>query len=138
MSPHGCKDVVQLNIDCREGKESSNQNLERPASVPWDFCRNLSCNFGGAGWSVEIGAGIILGHDSTKNGEREGQENEKCGNCQDGGEWKGACRPVGDSNRIDPQENGNDGRREQRGGQQNATNPVLFVHLPVKAYRSVS
>ena len=62
VSPHGGKDVVQLDVDGREGEETGDDHLEGLAAVPRDLGGDLPSDLGGAGGGIEVMLAVVLGH----------------------------------------------------------------------------
>ena len=69
VTPHCSKDVVEFNVDSREGQESSDDHLCETTAVPWHFRRNFTSHFGCAGGGIEVVAGIILSQNTSKHSQ---------------------------------------------------------------------
>ena len=138
MSPHGCKDVMQFNVDRREREETSNQKVKYSTPIPWDFSWDLPCNLCSASWCIEVGGSIVLGHDTPSHSQGERQENIKGRHSQDGRKRKRTGGSMSDCNRVDPNKNSNDRSWEQSSGQQHASDPVFLIHLSVETNRRIT
>lgn len=69
VTPHCSKDVVELNIDGREGQKSSNNHLRKTTTVPWHFRRDFTSHFSCASRSIEVVARIVLSQDTSKHSQ---------------------------------------------------------------------
>lgn len=71
MPPHRGKDVMQLNVNRREGQETRNDHLEESATVPWHFGGNFTCHLRRTGGRIKVMISIILGHNTSQDGQWE-------------------------------------------------------------------
>ena len=138
MSPHGGKDVVQLDVDGRKGEEAGDDHLEGLAAVPRDLGGDLTGDLGGAGGGIEVVLAVVLGHRSTENAERDAYAHVQEGQGEDGSKGKGGSRTMSKSNGVDDHEYGSDRQREEGGGKKDASSPRLAVHLQVQIGRGIS
>ena len=112
VSPHGCKDVMKLNVDSRERQESRNDHLEETSSVPRNLGGDLTLYLCCAGWSIKVVAGIVLRHDTSQHRQRECNQRVECRNSEDSREWQCTGGSMGQGNSVHPHENDCHGNRE--------------------------
>jgi len=95
VSPHGSEDVVELDVNRREGQETGNDHLEWPAAVPGHLGGNLPRHLGRAGGRVEVVVRVVLGSDTPHHGQGEGDQGVERSDGEDGREGQRAGGPVG-------------------------------------------
>lgn len=132
MSPHGRKDVMELNVNCREGQESRNDHLEETATVPGHLGGDLTCHLGSAGGGIEVMARIILGGNPSQDSQGEGNQRKDGSdrkNRREGQRTRGAMKQR---DGIHPHKDNKYGGGEESRSEKDATHPRLAVHLEVK------
>jgi hypothetical protein len=77
VAPNRREDVVQLDVDRREGQEASHEQLGERVPVPRGDLGNLAGYLVGAAGGLELLGGDVAAHDGAQNGEREvGEQND--------------------------------------------------------------
>mmetsp|Transcript_1170 Transcript_1170/g.2163 ORF Transcript_1170/g.2163 Transcript_1170/m.2163 type:complete len:448 (+) Transcript_1170:542-1885(+) len=133
MSPHRRKDVVQLNVNRREGQESRNDHLEEPTAVPGHLRGNLARHLGRASRRIKVMARIVFGGDPPQHGQRKRDQRVERGNGKDGREGQRAGGSMGQGDGVHPHEDNGHGDGEEASREEDAADPGLAVHLEVEA-----
>jgi len=136
MSPHGGKDVMKFNVNCRKGQESRNEHLHEASTIPGNFSWDFASHLGGAGGRIEIVTGIVLSQNTTQHGQGQGDQSVDKRDGKDGRKWQCTSRSMGQGNRVYPHKNKGDREREQSSRVENTTDPGLAPHLKVKSGRN--
>mmetsp|Transcript_25200 Transcript_25200/g.60609 ORF Transcript_25200/g.60609 Transcript_25200/m.60609 type:complete len:208 (-) Transcript_25200:892-1515(-) len=133
VSPHGREDVMELDVDGREGQESRHDHLEEAAAVPGHLRGNLARHLGRAGGRIEIVARVILRGDPSQHREGKRDERVQRRDGEDGREGEGARGSVHERDGVHPHEDDGRGRGEERCREEDAAHPRLPSHLKVQA-----
>mmetsp|Transcript_24682 Transcript_24682/g.83246 ORF Transcript_24682/g.83246 Transcript_24682/m.83246 type:complete len:205 (-) Transcript_24682:821-1435(-) len=101
VAPYGREDVVQLDVDGREGEEARHEDLARALPVPdggRDLARDLVC----AARRVEVAAlGCVPAEDASDDGQRQRDERPDDQDDQDRPEGERGLRAVPDGHRVE-------------------------------------
>mmetsp|Transcript_27906 Transcript_27906/g.39393 ORF Transcript_27906/g.39393 Transcript_27906/m.39393 type:complete len:233 (-) Transcript_27906:565-1263(-) len=130
MPPHGSKDVVQLDVDSREGKEARKEEDKRGGAVPHDG-RDLPLDL------VSFARCLIRRRrftpDRANNGQRKRDQTPQENDDDDGAEGQCGGRLVPDGNRVDKAEDQKEGSSKQGCSQDGIQSPLLSTPLHVGA-----
>lgn len=116
VAPHRSKDVVELDVNRREGQESSNKNLEDAASIPGNLRGNLSGHLCGSGWRVKVGWCVVLRQHRSEDSQWERNKDVEGVDGQKSREWESTSRSVCNGNGVDPHKDESDWTREKTCG----------------------
>lgn len=129
---------MHLNVNGREGKESGNEHLKGSTAVPRNLSGNLTRHLCSTGWCIKVGAGVVLGKNSSKDRERKTQENVKSRHRQNGRKGQRTRRTMRKGHRVHPHEYCDTGTGEQGRSKKDTSHPLLSIHLTVQLDRGVS
>mmetsp|Transcript_4020 Transcript_4020/g.12845 ORF Transcript_4020/g.12845 Transcript_4020/m.12845 type:complete len:604 (+) Transcript_4020:257-2068(+) len=114
VAPDGREDVVQLDVDGREGEEARHEDLARALPVP-DGGRDLARDLVSAARRVEVAAlGRVPSEDASDDGQRQRDERPDDQDDQDRPEGERGLRPVPDGHRVEKDKHQEQRHREER------------------------
>ena len=137
VAPHAGEDVVQLDVDGREGEEARDDHLEGAGPVPGYLGGDLPGHLGGAGGGAEVVVAVVLGAASRDQAKGDRDAGVKEGEGDDGPEGEGRRGAVGQRDGVDDAEDDPGGEGEERGGEGGAPGPGASAHLEVEVRRGV-